>query len=320
MSTRKKTIQINPLFFSRQKQKKTKTRKKRQKKNISYQLKPNDVKKQLMNKIKEYQKKKRDLNQENIEHEKKDNNNENFQKNFSDHMTYLNSVIKENKIKKQKKKERKQKKEQEEKNNEIQNGIDLKPMETPVLVNNNTNTTSVILHENKSPPPYSCLKNSSKPTYRQWQKSLKEKLPNTIQIPIKTTTMPTPQPLSTPNPILIRQNKLKALQASNKKEKKEKKMKKVKIRKTTFKLGKHNNCISVLVKNRKTRKKIKKECNLLKKKSISDIKEYLRQHNLIKIGTAAPEKVLRQIYENAYLSGDVFNKNPENLIHNYMQN
>ena len=80
MSTRKKTIQINPLFLA-DKSKKTKTRKKRQKKNISYQLKPNDVKKQLMNKIKEYQKKKRDLNQENIEHEKKDNN-ENFQKNF----------------------------------------------------------------------------------------------------------------------------------------------------------------------------------------------------------------------------------------------
>ena len=85
-------------------------------------------------------------------------------------------------------------------------------------------------------------------------KIIKEKLPNTIQTPIKTTTMPTTQPLSIPNPILIRQNKLKALQASNKKEKKKKK-KKSKIRKTTFKLGKHNNCISVLVKNRKTRKK-----------------------------------------------------------------
>ena len=58
---------------------------------------------------------------------------------------------------KNKKRKKEKKKEQEEKNNEIQNGIDLKPMETPVLVNN-TNTTSVILHENKSPPPYSCLK------------------------------------------------------------------------------------------------------------------------------------------------------------------
>lgn len=312
MRTRKKTIQINPLFFRRQKPKKSKTRKKRQKK-MSYQLKPNDVKKQLMNKIKEYQKKKRDFNEENKTAENKNNN---FQKNFSDHMTYLNSVIKENKIKKQKKKERKQR-QQEEKNNSIQSGIDLKPMDTPITNIENNNKTSVILHESKTAPPYSCLKNSSKPTYRQWQKSLKEKL----------TPLPSQQPPQTPmlikdvtqsNPILIRQNKLKAIQDLNKKKKK--KMKKVKIRKTTFKLGKHNNCISVLIKNRKTRKKIKKECNLLKKKSLPDIKEYLRQHNLIKIGTAAPEKVLRQIYENAYLSGDVFNKNPENLIHNYMQN
>ena len=35
--------------------------------------------------------------------------------------------------------------------------------------------------------------------------------------------MPTTQPLSIPNPILIRQNKLKALQASNKRKKKKKK-------------------------------------------------------------------------------------------------
>tara|TARA_X000000950_G_scaffold271339_1_gene352306 strand:+ start:5684 stop:6622 length:939 start_codon:yes stop_codon:yes gene_type:complete len=312
MSTRKKTIQINPLFFSRQKPKKSKTRKKRQKK-MSYQLKPNDVKKQLMNKIKEYQKKKRDFNEEN---KTPKNNNDNFQKNFSDHMTYLNSVIKENKIKKQKKKERKQR-QQQEKNNSIQSGIDLKPMDTPITNIENNNKTSVILHETKTAPPYSCLKNSSKPTYRQWQKSLKEKLtPLPTQQSSKTPNLI--KPVTPPNPILIRQNKLKAIQDLNKKKKK--KMKKVKIRKTTFKLGKHNNCISVLVKNRKTRKKIKKECNLLKKKSLPDIKEYLRQHNLIKIGTAAPEKVLRQIYENAYLSGDVFNKNPENLIHNYMQN
>jgi len=315
MSTRKKTIQINPLFFNKQKPKKSKTRKKRQKK-MSYQLKPNDVKKQLMNKIKEYQKKKRNFNEENNAVEKNNNDNNNFQKNFSDHMTYLNSVIKENKIKKQKKKEKKQRQLQE-KNNSIQNGIDLKPMDTPIIKNENNNTTSVILHESKSAPPYSCLKNSSKPTYRQWQKSLKEKL-TPLSPPESPTLIPQKKEPTQPNPILIRQSKLKALQESNKKNKK--KMKKVKIRKTTFKLGKHNNCISVLVKNRKTRKKIKKECNLLKKKSLPDIKEYLRQHNLIKIGTAAPEKVLRQIYENAYLSGDVFNKNPENLIHNYMQN
>ncbi|MAR50974.1 MAG: hypothetical protein CML42_07600 [Rhodobacteraceae bacterium] len=278
---------------------------------MSYDLKPNDVKKQLMSRIKEYQKKKKILNDEN---ENATNNNENFQKNFSDHMTYLNSVIKENKIKKKRKKEKKINKQIEAEKQQsqpipVQEGIDIKPMET---VNNNiisNNKTSIIIHGSKNPPPYSCLKNSSKPTYRQWQKSLKEKLTPQSHIvsPINDTQ-------NKPNPILIRQKKLKDVKEKNKKKKK------VKIRKTTFKLGKHNGCVSVLVKNRRTRKKLKKECNLLKKKTLPDVKEYLRQHNLIKIGTPAPEKVLRQIYENAYLSGDVFNKNPDNLIHNYMQN
>ena len=80
LNTLEKTIQINPLF-SRQ-NKKNKKLEKKDKRKYFLSIKPNDVKKQLMNKIKEYQKKKRDLNQENIEHEKKDNNNENFQKIF----------------------------------------------------------------------------------------------------------------------------------------------------------------------------------------------------------------------------------------------
>ena len=320
MSTRKKTIQINPLFFSRRRPKKSKTRKKKQKK-MSYELKPNDVKKQLMSRIKEYQQKKKILNDEN---EDVESNNDNFQKNFSDHMTYLNSVIKENKIKKRRKKEKKINKEMSaeiqplshQQQPPIQEGIDIKPMET---TNNNivtNNKTSIIIHGSKNPPPYGCLKNSNKPTYRQWQKSLKEKLtPQPHFVSPIVNVSPIIAPIQNkPNPILIRQEKLKDIKNKNKK------MKKVKIRKTTFKLGKHNGRVSVLVKNRRTRKKLKKECNLLKKKSLPDIKEYLRQHNLIKIGTAAPEKVLRQIYENAYLSGDVFNNNPDNLIHNYMQN
>ena len=32
-----------------------------------------------------------------------------------------------------------------------------------------------------------------------------------------------------------------------------------------------------------------------------DIKDYLRQHNLIKIGSNAPDYILRSIYENAFL-------------------
>ena len=55
-------------------------------------------------------------------------------------------------------------------------------------------------------------------------------------------------------------------------------------------------------------------------KSLEEIKQYLRIHNLIKIGTNAPEDVLRQTYENAFLSGDIHNKSSENLLHNYINN
>ena len=59
------------------------------------------------------------------------------------------------------------------------------------------------------------------------------------------------------------------------------------------------------------------EVNVLKKKSIHDIKDYLRNHNLIKIGSSAPDYILRSIYENAFLSGEIKNKNADVLLHNW---
>ena len=90
--------------------------------------------------------------------------------------------------------------------------------------------------------------------------------------------------------------------------------------KKKLRLGKYNNKVSVLIKNRRTRKKIKNETLKLKKKSLEEIKQYLRLHNLIKIGTNAPEDLLRETFENAFLSGNIYNKSTENLLHNYMNN
>ena len=41
------------------------------------------------------------------------------------------------------------------------------------------------------------------------------------------------------------------------------------------------------------------------------------KHNLIKIGSSAPDYIFRTMYENAYLSGDISNKNDEILLHNW---
>ena len=87
-----------------------------------------------------------------------------------------------------------------------------------------------------------------------------------------------------------------------------------------YKLGKNKktNNIGVLIKSKKTRKNIKKEVDTLKQKSVSEIKIYLKKHNIIKIGSMAPENVLRQLYEDSKLAGDIYNNSSENLIHNYI--
>ena len=89
-----------------------------------------------------------------------------------------------------------------------------------------------------------------------------------------------------------------------------------KIKSTYGKLG--DGKIGVVIRNRSTRKMICNEKTALKKVSIGDIKAYLRKHNLIKYGSQAPNNVLREIYEQSILSGDIINKSSDNLVHNFM--
>jgi len=63
---------------------------------------------------------------------------------------------------------------------------------------------------------------------------------------------------------------------------------------------------------------VQHELSLLRQHSILDVKNYLRKKNFIKIGSDAPNDVLRHLYEQTILSGDIENKGGEILIHNYM--
>ena len=74
----------------------------------------------------------------------------------------------------------------------------------------------------------------------------------------------------------------------------------------------------MLIKDRNTRKQIAHEQTLLKKKSLLDIKIYLRKHNLLKAGSEAPNDVIRKLYEQCLLSGNINNTNKDNLLHNYL--
>jgi len=82
--------------------------------------------------------------------------------------------------------------------------------------------------------------------------------------------------------------------------------------------GKKNNTVRVLIKGGKDFKSIDNEKRKLEKHSLVDICNYLASRNLYTHGSNAPEDVLREIYRNAYLAGNVTNSNPEKLIDNYM--
>jgi hypothetical protein len=77
--------------------------------------------------------------------------------------------------------------------------------------------------------------------------------------------------------------------------------------------------VSVLLKDRQTRKKVLEAQKKLKKENINEVKNYLKIHNLIKIGSNAPNDVIRKIYESAMLAGEITNNNKEMMLHNFMK-
>ena len=133
--------------------------------------------------------------------------------------------------------------------------------------------------------PYGNLKNGTKPTYKQMYNEVNHKEPDEIQIQIEPEQ----------NPIILEEMEVKK----------------------TFKLGKSGKRVSVLIKNNKSRKKVEDSKTEHKKTHVSTIKNYLKKHNLIKYGSTAPTKLLREMYETSELCGGISNENKDVLIHNF---
>ena len=343
----KKTILFNDSFMTSMGGNKTKKNKKPKKEKPIQAIKPNKLKKDLLEKIKKHQQ------NEKIKHTTDEATTENitgFHNDFMDSLEYLNNLSAKEKIQKKKRKQKTLK-------NPMQNNIvkphisfddsqmvsldlpsdfNLKPLTDTMVhlnsmvshpkntqpniniggsadiisntantyVNNDVNTQFTLDQDT----PYGCLKGGSKPTYRQYHNKTLKRTPvhNSFHNPSNISIQNTGNS--------NRQTQLAKLKRSYKKIKQKTK----KTKKTTYNLGRKDQNISILIKNNKTRRNIKREHGLLKQKPLQDIKRYLYERNLLKIGSSTPNDVLRTLYEQSILAGDITNTNNAVTVHNYL--
>lgn len=216
-----------------------------------------------------------------------------------------------------------------------------------------TKLSPVMIRTNNE-PQYGCLKNGKKPTFRTWKNhtqrshtGLSQNL-NLNPTSIISATDPTSQRIqqiqkranitrvnqfaSSPSPEIrkpesqklsdiLKREQLKQMKQFNvpKKIKRPKQCQKTMRR--TYRVGRSKVVprISVLVSNRTIRKNITTQSQLLKQTPIKEVKQYLIKKGFIRVGSIAPNEVLRRMYETSMMMcGEVQNHNPDNLLYNFL--
>lgn len=422
----KKTIKINPELFKSGLSSSDKTRKNREKRpkpSIPITLNESSLKKQFLSRIKEHKNREKNDLDVSIKTNGGGQTNANvpstaYQDELYESMNYLTLLSKKQKEDNEKKKYERKVQNKTVKNPNYSNTYDSSPLHVelelpdelkePVTIKPPEINTPPI-HLNKPPTtiwssmggssikqndnvPYGCLKGGSKPTFRQWNHTVKNyNTPETNEPIMQTnnnlnvnysieTLHPQQQSLQTSPPQInvgiVKTEREKKLELLRKKLK-EQEQNKIKnqeeqqnlpayalasapaletiigsgnmnkkntestesmeksqpveendpikrtIKKTIrrkYTLGKNSvyRKVGILIKNNKTRKQIIDAHKELKKKPINEVKKYLIEHGLLKIGSNAPNNVLRKTYESAMLTGEVTNQNKDVLLFNLM--
>ena len=313
MLTMNKTISINPDLFKYTS--KNSSRKKERKEKTDIKIKPSSSEKQ-QNKILRKQHILRYLRQQQENNYKKLLQNEeqkvktkkpissDFNDDFNDSLNYLKSLPKNEKSHNY-----------SVKNYQPSNISTISDPLEPLVYNDFDNhqesamTLSKPVISNVSNPNWGCLKNGSLPTYRNWKQMTQKKQ----EVPTIQETIG----ISSSKPELFASMKAK-------REKPQPKLNFLKQKKTVrrnYKVGRSNvfSKVAVLVSNKTIRNNIMNKSQELKHISLEDVRRYLIKRGFIRVGSSAPNDVLRKMYETANLMcGEVENHNTENLLYNYL--
>jgi len=167
---------------------------------------------------------------------------------------------------------------------------------------------------NPAPSPnYGCLKGGSLPLYRNFNNQTQKN--NQVVPPLRISDLSNPSSINHIKQMTDRMNEIRSSKPKQKKQKRT-------VRRT-YKIGRSKIFpkVSVLVSNRTIRNHITTKSQLLKQTPIGEVKKYLIKNGFIKVGSIAPNDVLRKMYESATLMcGEVTNHNPEYLLYNFMNN
>jgi len=390
-----KTIQIDPqyLALANKRGKKQKTQKYNKKIKPQPPKQSNKMRKELLGRIKDFQKKKEENIAESHTHKESQKEEEDFQSEFNRSLSFLQNLSTRKNHKKNKKKKQTLKhppsrtaihtlsenptligghietdklKNAQLPSSQASEIFVSHPPQSASLQTNISIDAPVDMFNVKSdssqlgktvsntlimnPPPYGVLKNGAQPTFREWKNNVtRKKYPekeegiklsitdqdnetlsdsaivttdiddnlhfNVESVQNKEANIQPKEPSSVSTlPNALREEKLHEIKTQAR----AKANKISRIKTIKYRLGKlPNKRVGILIKNNTTRKRIQKEHGSLKGQNILEIKNYLRKKNLLKTGSNAPTDVLRQMYEQSILAGNIENTSNDNLMHNY---
>ena len=173
--------------------------------------------------------------------------------------------------------------------------------------------------------PYGVIKNGKKPTYRMWlNKTQKNREPlNNSENNSENTNNDKLEDLKKKYGIFSKPSIINETEKKINEFKKGKKnfiKKKYCTIKRRYLLGRNKTKrkISVLIKNKDLRARVQVERGMLRAKPLHVMKNYLYSHGIMKVGNNAPKDLIKKIYEESILAGDVNNTSKEVLIYNYL--